>query len=273
MAKKYREKERVREALINSNDLKLFSKCKRKKITIDLVNKVISRKCGVNIKNNNNLKSALELQKKELKQHIIGQDVVIDEVIETTKYIFDSEINVSKPVSLIFTGSIGVGKKYLSTLLGEKIFNNNYHYHNFSYSHLNEELLNSILDNSKNKPFYLYIFDNYENNIFKLIDKKIKEKVINSNIMFIFINTNKELIGFNKTDNRIDNTFIKIIKFNNLTNENIRRIIKNNLKEKSINTNHIIFNSMINKLQFNNYGLSKMDDIIDQYIINEKLIV
>ena len=272
LAKKYREKERRIESLINCNDIVLFSKNKKKKITTDIVNKVLSRKCGVNINSNKNIKSVLENQKRELKRYIIGQNNVIDEVVESTKFVFDSELNINKPISIIFNGPTGVGKKYLSTLLGKKIFNNNYHYIDLSNIHLDEESLNIILKKSNNKPFYLYIFDNCNTIINTIIKNKIdnKENDLNKNTLFIFINNNnKESIGFNNQNYPLT----KKINFNKLTIIDIKRIIRNNLESKSIHHNSIIIKNILNKIQYDNYGLSKMKNIIDQYLLNEKLIV
>jgi ATP-dependent Clp protease ATP-binding subunit ClpA len=270
LAKKYRENEREIESTINSNELN--SNNKTKKITTEIVNKVLSDKCNIHVKNGKSTKIVLSYHKKEFKKIIIGQNDIVDKVLDNTKFIFDTELIISKPIILFFYGSKGVGKKYLSTQLGKKIFNNNYYYHDLSFSKLDQDTIKELKEKSKNKPFFLYIFDNYDNcnHIIKEhIRNQINDNKTNNNLMFIFISNIKETIGFNNNENINDS---KTINFNNLTKEDIRKIIKINIKQRNINYNKLLIDNIIAKLD-NNLCLRNLNNIIDQYLINEKLIV
>lgn len=164
----------------------------------------------------------------------------------------------------------------------------------------------NILEEIRNKPYSVLILDEIEkanptiiNLLFQILDEgKIKDSkgvevrfdnvivIMTSNIGFndkaIGFSNNKEKIVEEKLKeyfsipfiNRIDN----VIMFNNLTKEDIEKIInikltklKNKYRKKqiSIKINKKVINELINKSNYDSFGARKIDKIIKDIIENE----
>ena len=288
----YRKKERKLESFINNNEIN-NNETPPNKVNKDDVDKIISRKCNVNILSNKIIKSEFEKQKKEFKKIIVNQNMAIDKVFDYIKPIFISDYMIDKPISLLFTGLEGVGKSLLTYLLKENIFNDNYikidlsEYRSsesiskivgapFGYIGYNNKLntFESIKDNSVS----LIVFENYENANYKV--KELIKEIIengyfydssNSKINFmnclIIIMSNKKIksdVGF-MNKNMLFDTFdlekkvTGIIRFNELNIDDIKKIIK-------MKNNNIDINKIIKESNYKEVGAKKIDKLLNNNI-------
>ena len=117
-----REKEENLMSQINKIELKLIKQKQVKKVTIDDVIKIVSIRTKIPIYElNNDYKIQIENIEKELKCSVIGQDNAIKKLIDVTKKIKLGIKDPNKSYSLLFCGSTGTGKTYLSKLFAENL--------------------------------------------------------------------------------------------------------------------------------------------------------
>ena len=243
---------------------------RRRSITIKDVSAVIEKKTGIPIYEvNNNLKKIRGLSK-YLKDRIIGQDSVIDNLVTITNKVFCGLKN-ELPYSMLFIGKSGVGKtmlvkeysKYLNIPLIRLDMGEYKETHTVSkiigsppgYIGYNE--YNNVLEKVKNNPFSILLLDEIEKansevlNVFlSILDEGIimdshGNKVDFRNTIIIMtsnIGSEHNLIGFNNNiDKESDirknlstifvNRINRIIYFNELTIDNVREIIKNKITD------------------------------------------
>ena len=293
LAIKYREKEREIQSLVNANDIKMVLNKRKKKITKKLINEVLSKKINVNVHFSKVEKNVIRLQKKEFDEFTISQKNVIDEFLPFFNLITSGDVEINKPISLLFRGKTGMGKSFCAETIGKKLFNGNYliidavEYSNekkiYEFQECNEKC---IFDKLHNKPLSLIVFDNFEfcsNKLKKLINNIIKlgyydsnkEKYIFKNSLFIFIYNEHETkyIGFNSKKETLDVTFEKEIIFNDLNIIEVKKIIENILKRKEIKYNEKTIKNLINKMDYKKSLLKNLENIINEYVFKEKLII
>ena len=314
----------------NINELTLSLKdMKRKTITIKDVAMVLEKKTSIpiyEIKSNINKVKNIE---KYLKSKIIGQNKAITELSNITKKIFLG-LKSDLPYSLLFVGKSGIGKtllvkeysKYLSIPLIRLDMGEYKEAHSISkiigsppgYVGYND--YDNILEKVKNNPYSIILLDEIEkahSNIINLFLSILDEgEILDSHgnkvnfkntiiIMTSNIKSEIENIGFNHNNeyeedirNILSTAFVnrinKIIYFNSLEEDSIRKIIEDKIKnilskyEKyniTIKINHNLINELIKDVDYYHYGArhinkvleDRIDDLVINGIINNKKIV
>lgn len=297
---------------LKSNLNLLKFKLSKKTVTIDTVISVIESKSNIKICDQKN-DSFYNIISKELKNKIIGQDNAINELLKITKIIENKK--EQKPVSILFNGSTGVGKTELAKEFA-KVKNLNLIRLDMS-EYKNEMSINRILgtpqgyigyddinttfESIKTKPNSIILLDEIEKahssiiNLFlSILDEgEIKNskgeqlKFYNSTFILTTNYLNKDTnIGFTKKEFDINfdsfskeflNRISYVITFNNLTKENIRKIIKKELNElnNSYNLNHKFskkdMDYIIEESNYEIFGARKVRNIVKKHL-EEKLI-
>ena len=274
------------------------------------------------LKNYNN-KDAISFENK-LNKKIIGHKDNIKELIKIYKKIRLGFKDDNMCYSILLLGPSGVGKTLLAKEFSKEFSNNIIRLDMSEYSepHSISKLIGSpagyvgygdnknIFESLKDNPFSVLILDEIDkanesvlNLLYQILDEgKLKdskgEDIYFNNCIVIMtsnIGFNKKNIGFNKINkinndikevfsipliNRIDN----ILTFNYLSEENIKIIINNQLKniktkynKKGIKIKYSLslINEIINLSNYNEYGARKIGKIIkneiEPIIINEIL--
>ena len=252
--------------LINEiNIIELKNENKKRKVTKEDVGEVIYKKTNIPVYELLDKKKEIKNIEENLKSKIIGQNKVINELINITKRI-KLGFKDNNCYSLMFCGPSGVGKTLSAKTFGENLVGKNVirldmseyiEPHSVSkiigpppgYVGYNEE---NILEQIKNKPHSVLILDEIEKahpniiNLFlQVLDNgKIKDSKGNyvkfNNITIIMtsnIGFEKNNIGFNKTENKITklkehfsipfiNRIDNIIIFNELKKQDIEQLIE-----------------------------------------------
>ena len=252
------------------NIIELNNETKRKKVTQNDVAEVIYKKTNIPVYELLEKKQELIKEiEKNLRTIIIGQDKVLDQLVNIIKRI-KLGFKENKCYSLLFCGPSGVGKTLSAKTFGENLVGKNVirldmseyiEPHSVSkiigpppgYVGYNEE---NILEEIKNKPHSVLILDEIERahpniiNLFlQVLDNgKIKDSKGNyvkfNNITIIMtsnIGFEEKSIGFSKSENKIItklkenfsipfiNRIDNIIIFNELSKENIEQLIEKKL--------------------------------------------
>ena len=286
----------------------------RKEVTKEDIASLISNKINIPIyeilKDN---KKTIDNIEKKLKESIIGQDETINSLINITKRI-KLGYKENKCISLLFYGPSGVGKTKLATIYGQLISKQEVIKLNMAEyadsgaiskfmgttaGYVGYDDNKYILSKIKDNPNAVIILDEIDKAHPKIIsllyqileDGKIldaKNNLINFNNNIIIMTTNigkNNNIGFNSKKsnnelkeffniaflNRIDN----IIRFNNLSSDDIHKIIKNkitNLKNKFKDVNITMSKNIVEEIteeaNYQEYGARKIDKIIKNHIEN-----
>ena len=290
-ATKIRDKEINLESTINKIILSIKNQ-RRKSITIKDVAKVIESKTNIPIYEIDRNYYKLKGLKKYLSQRIIGQDNVINNIVDITKKITLGLKN-DLPYSLLFIGKSGVGKtmlvkeysKYMNIPLIRLDMTEYKESHTISKiigappGYVGYNNYGNLLEKVKNNPYSIILLDEIEKahkeviNVFlSILDEGIikdnnGEEVNFKNTIIIMtsnIGYNKDSIGFNKTNNEdileeylpvyFINRINKICYFNNLCKDNIVTIIKNRINE------------IIKKYQDFNIKITVNNNIIDNLV-------
>ena len=277
---KYKKEEiiKLKEEMVKKNDFvraleyhneevkidKILNKKMKQTIKIteqDILN-LISRKCNIPIINKKNKYKELE---NFLLNNLIGQDEAIKKIIKNM-INFDED----KPLSLLFTGSTGVGKTETVKLISKFL---NINLLRLDMSEYNQDITinrlvgssagyvgyddGAIFDSIKMEPFTCILVDELEKaspsvmNLFlQILDEGFVtnakgEKIDFKNTM-IFMTSNvkgTKKIGFMESSNTYTNDFSKefvarftdIIEFNDITEDMLEAYLKkNNIKDKSL---------------------------------------
>ena len=187
---------------VNSLELKLYSKEKKKKVTKDDIYDVIAQRTKIPVQElmSTNFEQ-IEKIKSEMKEKIIGQDNAIDTVIKVMKKIKFGFAEGSRPCSLMFVGPTGVGKTELSKIFGKYLVGENniirLDMSEYAESSSVSKLIGAnpgyvgyednknILEEIRNKPYSLLILDEIEKAhpsiihlLYQILDEgKIKDSV------------------------------------------------------------------------------------------------
>ena len=277
---KYKKEEiiKLKEEMVKKNDFvraleyhneevkidKILNKKMKQTIKIteqDILN-LISRKCNIPIINKKNKYKELE---NFLLNNLIGQDEAIKKIIKNM-INFDED----KPLSLLLTGSTGVGKTETVKLISKFL---NINLLRLDMSEYNQNITinrlvgssagyvgyddGAIFDSIKMEPFTCILVDELEKaslsvmNLFlQILDEGFVtnakgEKIDFKNTM-IFMTSNvkgTKKIGFMESSNTYTNDFSKefvarftdIIEFNDITEDMLEAYLKkNNIKDKSL---------------------------------------
>ena len=256
--------------LLNKKDkieLELLRKRKIKKVTIEDVKEVISKKTGIPIIiEENEIFDNIKLIENKLRKSIVGQDEAINKLIEITKKIKLGIKEPNKSYSLLFSGETGVGKTFLSKKYASSITNNviKLDMNEYTLKESINKLIGSpagyigydedknILDQVRNHPYSVLILDEIEKAhpsiisfFLNILDEGYcydnKGNKIRFDNILIIMTTNafisKKSLGFNSnTKNNFDyfskefiNRIDEIVEFNNLKDNDINMIIYNEL--------------------------------------------
>ena len=284
-----------------------------KEITINDVATVISKKTSIPLyevlKDNKQILNKIE---NDLKNKIYGQEEAINKLINITKRI-KLGYKENKCISLLFVGPTGVGKTKLATYFGELIskkvikLDMSEYADSISISKFigstpgyigyedNKYILNQIKDN----PNATIIFDEIDrahpkiiNLLCQILDegtiKDAKNNTINFKNNLIIMTTNKGIennnIGFNNHKNNLNISYLntsltnridEIIKFNELKEKDIIKMINNNLeilknkyKEINIIIKQEVIKEIINESHYEKEGARNIEKIIKNNIEN-----
>ena len=219
---------------INNLELTFYNKKINKKVTKNDVARIIYEKTNIPVYEllNENDKTIKNIHT-DLKENIIGQDKVIEKIMDVAKRIKLGFKNENKCYSLMFCGPSGVGKTLTAKIFGKNLVGDNVirldmteyiEPHSVSKiigpppGYVGYEDNTNILEEIKNKPYSVLILDEIEKahpnviNLFlQILDNgKIKDSkgsivrfdnvtiIMTSNIGF-----NEENIGFKKNDNQV----------------------------------------------------------------------
>ena len=317
LATKYKMDENKLMDKLNRLELNLCSKKNNHIISKNDIIRVVSMKSNVPIyvANNNNLKNS-NIFINKLNKQVIGQSNAIFELNKIYKQI-SLGFKDDKCLSIMFAGPSGVGKTMLAKLFAKNITKNaiKIDMSEYSQSHSISKLIGSpagyvgyndsknILDKVRINPFSVLILDEFDkadssviNLFYQALDDGIitdaKGDVISFKNTVIIMTTNigfeKNEIGFNtsKNDNMIKEVFglplvnriDKVIPFNYLDYDNLKKIIKNRInklkkkyKDIKISISNNVIEEIIEKCNYLEFGARKIDKIIKTDI--EELLV
>lgn len=266
---KLKEEENVISSEINGLLISMKKVCERKVALKDIAD-VISLKGRVPVyeiinKNNNFVKFEVDLKNK-----IIGQDNSCDKIIKLVKKIKLGFVEDNKCYSVLLTGPSGVGKTFLSKLVGNYFSSNviKMDMSEYKEAHSISKILGSppgyvgykdcknILEDVKNNPCSVLILDEIEKahpSVLELFyqildDSKIKNSdgnVVYFNNVLIIMTSNVGFddikVGFDKcacVNSSLNSNFSvpfinrvdSVISFNSLSENDLVKITKNRLK-------------------------------------------
>ena len=254
---------------------------KNMKITEKDIVTLISRKCNIPIITN--FKQKYRELKKYLNKELIGQNEAIEKIIDNML-----NHNSEKPLSLLFTGSTGVGKTEMVKKISKYL---NIPLLRLDMSEYNQDITinrligssagyvgyddGAIFDKIKMEPFSCILLDELEKaspsviNLFlQILDEgyvtNSKGEKINFKNTFIFATSNVKgikKIGFMNSKSNYNNDFSKefiarfsdIIEFNDINEDMINSyIIKQNIQDKEL----------LKNFDFNKNGFRGLDNFI-----------
>lgn len=228
---------------INKLKLDYMRKEKVKKVKLKDIVEVVSCKTRIPINeiSKDYITSINEIEK-NLKENIIGQDEAINKLIDISKKIKLGIKDKNKSYSVLFCGSTGTGKTYLSRIFAENLVGKNnvikLDMSEYSESISINKIIGSpagyigygdnknILEEIRNKPYSVLILDEIEkahksvlNFFLNILDegncKDSSGKTVRFDNVLIIMTSNayvsKSLMGFNKniTNNSLEDFFSK----------------------------------------------------------------
>ena len=300
--------------LINNLELSIYKKRLQKVEALDVA-KVISDKTNIPTYEILNQKSKMITQAtQKINKLIIGQDEAVKEVCNIFKKIklgFND-----KCFSFLFCGSSGVGKTALAKLFGKILVGENnvikLDMSEYKEAHSISKLIgapagyigyddSNILEQIRNKPYSVLILDEIEKahrniiNLFlQVLDegriKNNKGKEIRFDNVVIIMTSNAGFheinVGFNNEfrTSRLNESFSvpfmnrvdKVIKFNDLNENDVKKIIKlelknfkNKYKDKiKIKISNEIIDEIISLTDYKIYGARKIKKVIKDKVEN-----
>ena len=238
-----KEDEEELQSKINKLKLDYMRKEKVKKVKLKDIVEVVSSKTKIPINeiSKDYITSINEIEK-TLKENIIGQDEAINKIIDISKKIKLGIKDKNRSYSVLFCGSTGTGKTYLSKLFAENLVGKNnvikLDMSEYSESISINKIIGSpagyvgyddnknILEEIRNKPYSVLILDEIEkahksvlNFFLNILDegncKDSSGKTVRFDNVLIIMTSNayvsKSLMGFNKntTNNSLEDFFSK----------------------------------------------------------------
>lgn len=238
-----KEDEEELQSKINKLKLDYMRKEKVKKVKLKDIVEVVSSKTKIPINeiSKDYITSINEIEK-TLKENIIGQDEAINKLIDISKKIKLGIKDKNKSYSVLFCGTTGTGKTYLSKLFAENLVGKNnvikLDMSEYSESISINKIIGSpagyvgyddnknILEEIRNKPYSVLILDEIEkahksvlNFFLNILDegncKDSSSKTVRFDNVLIIMTSNayvsKSLMGFNKntTNNSLEDFFSK----------------------------------------------------------------
>lgn len=238
-----KEDEEELQSKINKLKLDYMRKEKVKKVKLKDIVEVVSSKTKIPINeiSKDYITSINEIEK-TLKENIIGQDEAINKLIDISKKIKLGIKDKNRSYSVLFCGSTGTGKTYLSKLFAENLVGKNnvikLDMSEYSESISINKIIGSpagyvgyddnknILEEIRNKPYSVLILDEIEkahksvlNFFLNILDegncKYSSGKTVRFDNVLIIMTSNayvsKSLMGFNKntTNNSLEDFFSK----------------------------------------------------------------
>ena len=238
-----KEDEEELQSKINKLKLDYMRKEKVKKVKLKDIVEVVSSKTKIPINeiSKDYITSINEIEK-TLKENIIGQDEAIDKLIDISKKIKLGIKDKNRSYSVLFCGTTGTGKTYLSKLFAENLVGKNnvikLDMSEYSESISINKIIGSpagyvgyddnknILEEIRNKPYSVLILDEIEkahksvlNFFLNILDegncKDSSGKTVRFDNVLIIMTSNayvsKSLMGFNKNtiNNSLEDFFSK----------------------------------------------------------------
>ncbi len=228
---------------INKLKIGYIRKKKVKKVKLNDVIEVISSKTKIPIYEiNKDYKTQIKMIENKLRENVIGQNDAIDKLIDIARKIKLGIKDKNKSYSILFCGSTGTGKTYLSKLFAEELVGKNnvikLDMSEYSESISINKIIGSpagyvgyddnknILEEIRNKPYSVLILDEIEkahksvlNFFLNILDegncKDSSGRTVRfDNVLIIMTSNayiNKSLMGFNenKEKNSLEEFFSK----------------------------------------------------------------
>lgn len=238
-----KEDEEELQSKINKLKLDYMRKEKVKKVKLKDIVEVVSSKTKIPINEiSKDYITSINKIEKTLKENIIGQDEAINKLIDISKKIKLGIKDKNKSYSVLFCGTTGTGKTYLSKLFAENLVGKNnvikLDMSEYSESISINKIIGSpagyvgyddnknILEEIRNKPYSVLILDEIEkahksvlNFFLNILDegncKDSSGKTVRFDNVLIIMTSNayvsKSLMGFNKntTNNSLEDFFSK----------------------------------------------------------------
>ncbi len=317
-ALKVRSEEQKIISKINELELGMSKNKKGKDVTRKDIAQVINLKTGIPIYEILNDKTKIINKiSQDLNKNIVGQEEALKNCIDIIKKIKLGYKDDNRCYSMLFVGPTGVGKTKLASLFSKVLTDSLIRIDGSEYSDASSvnKIIGSapgyvgymdnknILEEIKNKPFSVILFDEVEhaskdviNLFYQILDNgKIKDSkgeyvyfyntviIMTSNIGYDDMN-----IGFNSSSNKTSklkeyfsipflNRIDNIIYFNRLNEDNIKSIIidklnflKKKYKKKNINIkiSEDVIKNISSKAEYSIYGARKIDKIIKDEVEN-----
>ncbi len=217
----YKKQELEIEDKINKLELEQYKKQNVKIVSKEDVLSVIESKSKIPIFDGNYVES-INNMKKSLKKSIIGQDETINKLCEITKIIRMGIHKNGKPMSILLTGSTGVGKTYLAKKYTELLLNKDnlirLDMSEYKEAHSISKIIGSppgyvgyqenknILEEVKDKPYAVILLDEIDkahNDILQLFLQILDEgKIKNSKGEIVRFDHNTIIMTANITGNK-----------------------------------------------------------------------
>ena len=305
--KEIKIEDKINNLLLNKNNIK-------KEVTKEDIFDVIKSKVNIPIyeTNKDNLVEINNIEKK-LNKKVIGQENAISLLCKETKKI-RLGLKENKTTSFLFVGKSGVGKTFLAKEYTKLLKMNLVRIDASEYkeSHTISKIIGSppgyvgyeektILDEVKNYPYSVVLIDEidksckeFKNLLLQILDEGF---ITNSNLEKIYFNhciiimtcnsdLSNDVIGFDNNKNIkedvkniFSNEFINrinnIIKFKELTYDDIKKIVENKIKETLLKLNEQkidiklhkkVINEIINQSNYQESGARKINKLIEDKI-------
>lgn len=304
-AESVRNKQLMLESELNSIYYDIDNKNTLKEVTMDSLYQVIYDRTKIPI--NTIIGFNKDYVYDKLSKIIYGQNIAIKKIIESIEKFNKCEKNTPLSFLLVGKSGVGKTffvKEYVKLLFQKENFiklDMSEFSDDMSVSkiigapagYVGFRETKSLVDKIKDNPYSVILLDNIDKacpKILKLFCQMFEEGILNNSLgeevnfshTTIFMTSNygcmQKKIGFSEADslmfnnikvllgedfyNRISN----VVLFNDLSEHDVAKIIKSRLSNRSLSAKDL--DKIIKDLDFKNYGVRKLDSVLDSYVLD-----